>query len=76
LEYRAEGVDEDAVGDSLAGIISGLAGLMVGQLSFDLGDLTGGGALGLGLNPTMDAVEPLDDQGMYGLFATFHPTAE
>lgn len=73
LDYRAEGVDDEEVGASLGAIIEGLAGLLMGQLSFDLGDVLGGANLGLGLNPTLDAVEPLDDSGMYGLYATFHP---
>lgn len=67
LEYGAENYDLAAVEEQLGGVVEGLAGLLGGQLSFDLGDALGGlGAFGL--TPEVVAVEPLDENGLYGVY--------
>ncbi len=67
-DYGAEGVRWDETGTALATVVEGLAGLLAGQLSFDLGDLAGGGLGGLPLSPSVVAVEPLDDDGRWGIY--------
>jgi hypothetical protein len=72
LEYGADSYDRNAVEDQLGGVIEGMAGLFAGQLSFDLG-----GAIDLGgltVSPTVVSVEPLDDDGLYGLYLDVFPT--
>ena len=49
-------------------VVEGLAGLLGGQLSFDLGDILAGGELGLGLSPELVSIEALDDNGLYGIY--------
>lgn len=66
LYYGATGVDEDEVVSSLGGIVTSFASLLGGSLAFDLGDL--GLIDGVTLNPTMVAVEPLDEEGLFGLY--------
>jgi hypothetical protein len=65
--YGAESYDQAAVEDQLGAVVASLAGLLGGQLSFDLGDALGG--LGdLGISPEVVAIEPLDDDGLYGVY--------
>ncbi|MDP2310551.1 MAG: hypothetical protein Q8P18_31320 [Pseudomonadota bacterium] len=67
LEYGAQNYDLPAVEEQLGTVVEGLAGLLGGQLSFDLGDALGG--LGdFGITPEVIAVEPLDDAGLYGVY--------
>lgn len=67
--YGAEGVDEEAVGESLGAIVNGFASLLMGQLSFDLGDILSGlGGTGLAVSPTVISVEPLGNDGRYGIY--------
>lgn len=66
LEYGATGVNEQEVAQGLGDVVGGLAGLLAGNLSFDLGDALSLG--GLTLNPQIISVEPLDDQGLYGVY--------
>lgn len=67
-DYAAEGASWDDTGNALATVVESLAGLLVGQLSFDLGDLAGGGLGGLALSPNIVSVEPLDDDGRWGVY--------
>lgn len=67
-DYAAEGASWDDTGIALATVVESLAGLLVGQLSFDLGDLAGGGLGGLALTPNIVSVEPLDDDGRWGVY--------
>ncbi len=68
LDYGAQGVRWDETGTALATVVEGLAGLLAGQLSFDLGDLAGGGLGGLPVSPTIVSVEPLDEDGRWGIY--------
>lgn len=73
--YGAEGVDEDEVGDSLGSVISGLAYLLMSQVSFDLSDLFGAlDTTGIPMEPTLLSVEPLGEEGRYGMFLDVFPT--
>jgi hypothetical protein len=67
-DYAAEGARWDDTGIALTTVVEGLAGLLVGQLSFDLGDLAGGGLGGLPLSLNIVSVEPLDDDGRWGVY--------
>lgn len=67
LEYGAQNYDLAAVEDQLGVVVEGLAGLLGGQLSFDLGDALGGLG-GFGITPEVVAVEPLDEDGLYGVY--------
>ena len=66
LEYGAEDYDRAAVEGQLGAVIEGLAGLLAGDLSFDLGGAIDLG--GLSLAPTIVSVEPLDDEGLFGVY--------
>lgn len=66
LAYGAEDVDHEAVAESLGAVVQGLFGLFAGQLSFDLGDALG--AFPVETDPKVVAVEPLDDEGLYGIY--------
>jgi hypothetical protein len=69
LDYGADGVKRDDVADDVGTLVQGLAGLMMGQLSFDLGDLTGGlGLGGITMNPRVVSIEKLDESGLYGVY--------
>lgn len=70
LEYGAQDYDLTSVETQLGGIVEGLAGLLAGQLSFDLADMLGalGGSAGLGFTPEVVAIEPLDDSGLFGVY--------
>jgi len=62
-------IDLDEVGDELGAVVSGFAGLALSQASFDLGDVLGSfGDLGITLDPQIVSVEPLGEEGRYGLF--------
>ncbi|MDP2317550.1 MAG: hypothetical protein Q8P41_31990 [Pseudomonadota bacterium] len=67
LEYGAERYDLQGVEDQLGAVVESLAGLLGGQLSFDLGDALGGLG-GFGISPEVVAIEPLDDDGLYGVY--------
>jgi hypothetical protein len=67
LEYGAENYDLAGVEEQLGSVVEGLAGLLGGQLSFDLGDALGGLG-GFGITPEVVAIEPLDDDGLYGVY--------
>jgi hypothetical protein len=71
LAYGAEQYDRAGVESQLGAVVEGLAGLLAGQLSFDLGDAIDVG--GLSLSPTIVSVEPLDPtnpeaDGLYGIY--------
>ena len=66
LDYGATGVDDADVGEKLGGVVEGLAGLLAGNLSFDLGGLLDIG--GLALNPRVVSIEALDEDGRYGVY--------
>jgi hypothetical protein len=73
LEYRAyeedTSIDLDDVGTKLGAVVEGFAALALNQASFDLGDMLGGlGGLGVSLNPEIVSVEPLAEEGRYGLY--------
>jgi hypothetical protein len=73
LEYRAydedTSIDLDDVGTKLGAVVEGFAALALNQASFDLGDMLGGlGGLGISLNPEIVSVEPLAEEGRYGLY--------
>ncbi|MFZ5478545.1 MAG: hypothetical protein ACOZNI_17375 [Myxococcota bacterium] len=68
LDYGADTTWNDA-GDELGDVVEGLAGLAVGQLSFDLADMGFGEVLpGIELSPRVVSVEPLDETGLYGVY--------
>ncbi len=67
LAYGAEQYDRAAVEDQLGAVVESLAGILGGQLSFDLGDALGGLG-GFGIAPEVVAIEPLDDEGLYGVY--------
>jgi hypothetical protein len=68
LDYAAEDYDRASVETQLGAVVQGLTGLLGGQLSFDLGDAIDLGIGGLTLSPTIVSVEPLDDDGLYGVY--------
>lgn len=69
LQYGATEYDQEAVETQLGGVVAGFAGLLGGQLSFDLGDALGDfGGLGIGLSPEVVSIEKLDDAGLYGIY--------
>ena len=62
-------LDLDEVGNDLGNVVAGFAGLALSQASFDLGDILSGlGGLGVTLDPQIVSVEPLDEEGRYGLY--------
>jgi hypothetical protein len=62
-------IDLDEVGEELGSVVSGFAGLALSQANFDLGDLLAGlDGLGLTIDPEIVSVEPLDEEGRYGLY--------
>lgn len=66
-DYAAADVQRDDVGGELGPLVEGLAGLLVGQLSFDLGDMLGAQ---LPIAPVLVSVEPLDETGLFGVYTT------
>lgn len=73
LSYRAydedPSIDLNAVGDQLGTVVEGFAALALSQASFDLADMLGGfGGLGVTLDPELISVEPLGEEGRYGVF--------
>lgn len=73
LDYRAydedPSIDLNAVGDQLGSVVEGFAALALSQTNIDLADLLGGlGGLGVTLDPELVSVEPLGEEGRYGLF--------
>jgi hypothetical protein len=72
LAYGATDADWDATGTELEGLVEGLAGLVAGQLSFDLGDMLGGLG-GLTVEPRVVSVEPLDSSGRWGVYLDVFP---
>lgn len=67
LSYGATGVDEDAVGNALGSVVSGLAYLLMSQLSFDLSDILGGSGLPTTGETRLIGVEQLPDDGRYAI---------
>lgn len=67
LEYGAEDYDREAVETQLGAVVESLAGLLGGQLSFDLGDALGGLG-GFGFTPEVVSIEKLDEDGLYGIY--------
>jgi hypothetical protein len=69
LSYGADDYDLASVETQLGAVVESLAGLLGGQLSFDLGDALGDlGGLGISFSPEVVSIEPLDDQGLYGIY--------
>jgi hypothetical protein len=67
--YAADSYNRQTVEDELGVVVESLAGLLGGQLSFDLGDALGDfGGLGISLSPRIVSVEALDDEGLYGIY--------
>jgi hypothetical protein len=71
--YLADDARWDETGAAMEGLVEGLAGLLAGQLSFDLGDALGGSLGGLPTAPTLVAVEPLGDDGRWGIYLDIFP---
>lgn len=67
LGYGAEDYDREAVETQLGAVVESLAGLLGGQLSFDLGDALGGLG-GFGFTPEVVSIEKLDEDGLYGIY--------
>ncbi len=61
LEYAAEDASWQETADSVGVLVESLAGLLAGQLSFDLSELSGGLGGGLALDPRIVSIEPLSD---------------
>lgn len=69
VSYGAEGVDEQELSDSLTAVVGGLASIFMSQVSFDLGDLLGAlGTTGIPVEPRLVGVEPLGEEGRYGIY--------
>ncbi len=66
LTYGATGVNQADVGAQLGSVVEGLAGLLMGNLSFDLGGLLNVG--GLALEPRVVSIEALNEDGLYGVY--------
>lgn len=66
LDYAAADANRDDVAEGVGTLVESLAGLLAGQMSFDLGDALGGGQLPL--DPEIVAVEPLDETGLFGVY--------
>ncbi|MFN7147415.1 MAG: hypothetical protein ACK4YP_26855, partial [Myxococcota bacterium] len=67
LSYGAEDYDREAVETQLGAVVESLAGLLGGQLSFDLGDALGDLG-GFGFTPEVVSIEKLDEEGLYGIY--------
>ncbi len=69
LSYGAEQYELESVESQLGAVVESLAGLLGGQLSFDLGDALGDvGGFGIGISPEVVSIEKLDEDGLYGVY--------